>query len=111
MERKEKERLNIPVAAFQFLEQQDFKAFLNETMDKSVFYKVNPGEEKTQGIGYLLIEMFKIRRNINKINMHPQMAKEYIESSKVLANSKVLELRKYSKNSQSSNVKMTIRRR
>ena len=37
MERIEKERLNIPVAAFRFWEQQDFKELLNEVMDKSVF--------------------------------------------------------------------------
>ena len=76
MESLEKERLKIPVAAFQFWEQQDFIALLNKTVDKSVFYKFNPGEEKTQGIVYLLIEMFKIRRNIN---MHLEMAKEYFK--------------------------------
>ena len=32
-----KERLSIPVAAFQFWEQQDFKDMLNEIMDKSNF--------------------------------------------------------------------------
>ena len=48
MERIENERLNIPVAAFQFWEQQDFKAVLKETMDKSAFYKFNPGEQKSK---------------------------------------------------------------
>ena len=28
---------------------------------------------------YLLIEMFKIRRNINILNMHPEMAKEFFK--------------------------------
>ena len=46
MNRIEKERLSIPVAAFQVCEQQDFKEILNEIMDKSAFYRFNPGEEK-----------------------------------------------------------------
>ena len=46
-------------------------------MDKSSCYKFNLEEEKMQGIVYLLIEMFKIRRSINKLNMHPEMAIEY----------------------------------
>ena len=79
MERIEKERLNIPVTAFQFWEQQDFKAMLKELIDKSVYYKFNPGEEKTQGIAYLLIEMFKIRRSISILYMHPDMADEYFK--------------------------------
>ena len=70
IDRIEKERLSIPVAAFQFWEQQDFKEMLNGIMDKSVFYKFSPGEEKTQGIVYLLIEMFKIRRSILKYTQH-----------------------------------------
>ena len=44
-------------------------------MDKSAFYKFKPEEEKMQGIVYLLIEMFKIRRCINMLNMHPEFAK------------------------------------
>ena len=69
-------------------------------MDKSVFYEfINPGEEKTQGIVYLLIEMFKIRRYIN---MHPDMAKENFEQK---WSKSVLELRRYSEKCQSSNVK------
>ena len=39
MDRIEKERLNIPVAAFQFWEQQDFKAMLTEIINKSAFLK------------------------------------------------------------------------
>ena len=35
IDRIEKERLSIPVAAFQFWEQQDFNKMLNEIMDKS----------------------------------------------------------------------------
>ena len=54
MERIEKERLNIPVAAFRFWEQQDFKELLNEEMDKCAFFKFSSEEEKVQGIGYLL---------------------------------------------------------
>ena len=79
IDRIEKERLSIPVAAFQFWEQQDFREMLNGIMDKSAFYKFSPGEEKTQGIAYLLIEMFKIRRSINILNMHPEKADEYFK--------------------------------
>ena len=61
LERIEKERLHIPVTAFRFWEQQDFKELLNEVMDKSAFYKFCPEEEKTQEISYLLLEMFKIK--------------------------------------------------
>ena len=39
--RIEKERLSIPVAAFQFWEQNDFRKMLNEIMDKSAFYGFN----------------------------------------------------------------------
>ena len=77
MERIEKERLNIPVAAFRFWEQQDFKELLNEVMDKSAFYKFCPKEEKTQGISYLLLEMFKLRRHINVLNMQPEVASRF----------------------------------
>ena len=59
MERIEKERLNIPIAAFRFWEQQDFKELLIEVMDKSVFFKFSPEEEKEQGIGYLLLKCSK----------------------------------------------------
>ena len=72
MDRIEKERLHIPVEAFQFWEQKDFNTMLKEIMDKSAFYKFKPEEERTQGIAYLLIEMFKIRRSINILNMHPE---------------------------------------
>ena len=48
-------------------------------MDKSAFYKFSPGEGKSQGIVYLLIEMFKIRRSINILNMHPEKADEYLK--------------------------------
>ena len=37
LERIEKERINIPVAAFRFWEQQDFKELLSVVMDKSAF--------------------------------------------------------------------------
>ena len=52
---------------------------LNEIMEKSVFYKLSPGEEKTQGIMYILIEMLKIRRSINILNMHPEKVDEYFK--------------------------------
>ena len=39
-------------------------------MDKSAFYKFCHEEEKTQGIAYLLLEMFKIRRTINILNIN-----------------------------------------
>ena len=48
-------------------------------MDKSAFYGFNREEEKTQGIAYLLIEMFKIRRSINILNMHQEIADEYFK--------------------------------
>ena len=77
MEKIEKERLNIPVAAFRFWEQQDFKELLNEVMDKSAFFKFSPDEEKMQGIGYLLLEMFKIRRHIHMLKMQLEIASEF----------------------------------
>ena len=46
-------------------------------MEKSVFFKFSPEEEKMQGIGYVLLEMFKIRRQINILNMHPEIASEF----------------------------------
>ena len=48
-------------------------------MDKSAFYKFCHEEEKTQGIAYLLLEMFKIRRSINILNRHPEKAGEYFK--------------------------------
>ena len=42
--------------------------------DKSAFFKFSPEEEKEQGIGYLLFEMFKIGRQINVLNMQPEIA-------------------------------------
>ena len=77
MERMEKERLKTPIEAFRFWEQQDFKEILMKGMDKSVFFKFSPKEEKVQGIGYLLLEMFKIRRQINILNMQPEIASEF----------------------------------
>ena len=38
IDRLEKEKLSIPIAAFQFWEQKDFGAILREIMDKSAFY-------------------------------------------------------------------------
>ena len=87
---------------------------LAEIMDKSAFYGFNREEEKTQGIAYLLIEMFKIRRSINALSMHPQMADEFYnekwdtELSKRYANSKVLESRKCLRNFQFWNAKIII---
>ena len=52
---------------------------LNEILDKSAFYEFNREEEKTQGIAYLLIEMFKIRRSINILDLHPEVADEYFK--------------------------------
>ena len=46
MKRIENERMYIPVEAFRFWEQKDFKELLMEVMDKSVFFKSNPEEEK-----------------------------------------------------------------
>ena len=52
----EKEMLNVPVSAFQFWEQKDFRSMLTEIMDKSASYGFNREEEKTEGITYFLIE-------------------------------------------------------
>ena len=39
---------------------------------------VSPEEEKMQGIGHLLLEMFlKIRRDISVLNMQPEIASEF----------------------------------
>jgi hypothetical protein len=38
-------------------------------MDESAFFKFSPEKEKMQGIGYFLLEMFKIRRQIDILNM------------------------------------------
>ena len=75
-ERIEKERLNIPVAAFRFWEQKEFKELLHETTDKSALYKFKPEEEKMQSLS-------------------PDT-----ESSKAYVKSKVLVSRKCSRNSQ-----------
>ena len=48
---------------------KDLKALLFETMDKTVFYKLKPEEEVNQGIAYLLLEMFKLQRRINTLNL------------------------------------------
>ena len=52
IDRIEKERLSIPVEAFQFWEQKDFGEMLKEVMDKSAFYKFCHEEETNQGIAY-----------------------------------------------------------
>ena len=46
-------------------------------MDKSAFFKFSPEEEQVQGIRYLLLEMFKIRRHFNMLNMQPEIASEF----------------------------------
>ena len=74
MKRMEQERLKIPVEAFRFWERRDFKDLLNEVMDKSAFFKFSPEEEKMQGISHLLLEMLKIRRQINVLSMQPEIA-------------------------------------
>ena len=67
----------VSVAAFQFWEQSELKSSLNETMDKSAFYKFRPEAEKLQGCVFIMIEMLKIRRSTNILNMRPEMVKEY----------------------------------
>ena len=79
MKRMEQERLKIPVEAFRFWEQRDFKELLMEVMDKSAFFKFSPEEEKMQGISYLLLEMFKIRRQINVLSMQPEIASIFFD--------------------------------
>ena len=44
-----------------------------------MFNKFSPEEEKIQRIAHLLIEMFKIRRSINILNMHPEKADKYFK--------------------------------
>ena len=46
-------------------------------MDKGAFFKFSPDKEKIQGIGFLLLEMFKIRRRINTLNMQPEITSEF----------------------------------
>ena len=97
---------------------------MDKILEQGIFISKREMSEMVEPMNSIcnLIEMFKIRRNINMLNMHPDMAKEYfnqsggnqlqdIESSKVFVNSNVLGLGKYSKNSQSSNVTMIIRKR
>ena len=79
IDRIEKERLSIPIEAFQFWEQKEFKKMLNEVMDKSAFYKFCHEEEESQGIAYLLLEMFKIRRTISVLNTNPDQAEEFFK--------------------------------
>ena len=67
----------ILVEAFRFWEQQDFKELLTEVMNKSAFFKSSPEEEKHQGIAYLFLEMFKIRRQINVLNMQQEVASKF----------------------------------
>ena len=76
MERVEKEIIYTPIAAFKFWEQQDFKELLNEVMDKSSFFKFSLKEEKVQGIGNLLLDIFKIRQ-INLLLMQPEIASKF----------------------------------
>ena len=88
-------------------------------MDKSAFYKFST-EEKTQGIAYLLIEMFKIR-STNILNMHKEVADEYFKLKwskpvtryriiKSCANLKVPESRKCSKHFQFWSAKTTMQK-
>ena len=81
IDRLEKEKLSIPVAAFKFWEQKDFGAMLREIMDKSAFYKFCHEEEKSQGFVHLLLEMFKIRRTINILHENPEKATNTLNSS------------------------------
>ena len=76
-ERIEKERFNIPVTAFKFWDQKEFKSLLSEIMETSAFYKFQVEEEQIQGIVYILIEMFKIRRCMNMLDIHPEFATQY----------------------------------
>jgi hypothetical protein len=121
MERIEAERIYTPTAAFKFWEQQDFKELLNEVMDKSAFFKFSPEEEKVQGIGYLMMEMFKIRRQINLLNMQPEIASKFfsqkwskrlqdIESLKACAKSSALVLKRCSKNCRNEKVPTKLQR-
>ena len=53
MERIERERLAIPVAAFQFWLQAEFKALLKATMDKAAFYKFRPEKVTTKCVHFI----------------------------------------------------------
>ena len=78
-DRIEKERLSIPIEAFQFWEQKEFRQMLNEIMNKSAFYKFCHEEEESQSIAYMLLEMFKIRRTISVLNANPDQAEEFFK--------------------------------
>ena len=111
MERIDAESIYTPTAAFKFWEQQDFKELLNEVMDKSSFFKFKPEEEKVQGISYLFLEMVKIRRQSNLLNMQLEIASIFFDQKwskpitgyriiKSCAKSSALVLKRCSKNCQ-----------
>ena len=60
IDRLEKEKLSIPVAAFQFWEQKDFGAMLREIMDNSAFYKFCHEEEKVKGLHIYCLKCSKL---------------------------------------------------
>jgi len=80
-DRIEKERLSIPIGAFQFWKQKEFKEMLNEVMDKSTFDKFCHEEEESQGIAYMLLEMFKIRRTISVLNANTRIKQKNSSNS------------------------------
>ena len=72
-----KRKVECSNSSFSILGAKRLQSDVNEIMDKSAFYKFSPGEGKTKGIVDLLMEMLKIRRSINILNMHPEKADEY----------------------------------
>ena len=77
MERFERGRLSILIAAFQFWEYADFKSLFNETMEKRL--SISSEAEQNQRIASILLEMYKIRRCVNMLNSNPEMAEEYLK--------------------------------
>ena len=67
--------------SFSILGAKLLQTVLFETMDKSVFYNFKPEEEVNQGIAYMLLEMFKLRRYINMLNLKPKIADEFFNQN------------------------------
>ena len=77
--KKNKWPLFVSLSIDRIEKKKDFRKMLNKIMDKPAFYKFKPEEERTQGITHLLIEMLKIRRSINMLNMYPKIADKYFQ--------------------------------
>ena len=65
-----KQRMAIPIAAFQFWGQKDYRTLLFQKMDNSVFFKFTPDEEINPGIAYMLLEILQLCTCINMLNLN-----------------------------------------